>query len=140
MLTIFGRPHARGGFCDGVSRRDFLTVGGTLFGGALALPNLLAAEARSGLRTSHRAVINVFLPGGPPHIDMFDMKPDAPKEVRGEFNPIKTNVPGIEICEHFPLLAKMMDKFAIIRSLVGSSGDHDAHQCMTGVRREPAKA
>jgi hypothetical protein len=139
MLTLFGRPHARGGFCDGVSRRDFLTIGGTLFGGALALPNLLAAEAKAGLRTSHKAVINVFLPGGPPHLDMYDLKPDAPDSVRGEFKPIKTNVSGIEICEHFPNLAKMMDKFIIIRSLVNSSGDHDAHQCMTGVRRDPAK-
>jgi hypothetical protein len=138
MLTIFGKPHGRGGFCDGLSRRDFLTVGGTLFGGALALPNLLAAEAKSGVKTSHRAVINIYLPGGPPHIDMFDMKPDAPKEFRGEFDPIRTNVTGIEICEHFPLLAKMMDKFVIIRSLVGNSGDHDAYQCMTGRPRTPA--
>jgi hypothetical protein len=137
MLTIFGKPHRRGGFCDGVSRRDFLTIGGTLVGGALALPNLLAAEARSGIRSSHRAVINVFLPGGPPHIDMWDMKAEAPAEIRGEFKPIKTSVPGIEICEHFPRIAKMADKFIFIRSLVGSSGDHDAYQCMTGRPRTP---
>ncbi len=137
MLTLFGKAHRNGGFCDGVSRRDFLTIGGTLLGGGLSLPSLLAAEGRSGNKTSHRAVINVYLPGGPPHIDMFDLKPDAPTEIRGEFKPIKTNVPGIEICEHFPLLAKMMDKFAIIRSLVGSSGDHDAYQCMTGRPRTP---
>jgi len=140
MLTIFGKPHSRGGFCDGISRRDFLTVGGTLLGGGLALPNLLAAEAKSGVTSSHRAVINIYLPGGPPHIDMWDLKPDAPVEVRGEFKPIKTNVTGIEICENFPLIAKMMDKFAIIRSLVGSSGDHDAYQCMTGRPRTPANA
>jgi hypothetical protein len=139
MLTIYGKPHARGGFCDGVSRRDFLTVGGTLFAGGLSLPRLLAAETASGTGSSHRAVINVFLPGGPPHLDMWDLKPDAPAEVRGEFNPIDTNVPGIRICKHFPRMSKMMDKFAIIRSLVGSSGDHDAHQCMTGVRRDPQK-
>jgi hypothetical protein len=137
MLTLFGKAHRNGGFCDGVSRRDFLTIGGTLLGGGLSLPSLLAAEGRSGNKTSHRAVINVYLPGGPPHIDMFDLKPNAPTEIRGEFKPIKTNVPGIEICEHFPLLAKMMDKFAIIRSLVGSSGDHDAYQCMTGRPRTP---
>jgi hypothetical protein len=140
MLTIFGKPHRKGGFCDGLTRRDFLTIGGTLLGGSLALPNLLAAEAKSDIRTSHRAVINIYLPGGPPHIDMWDMKPDAPAEVRGEFNPIKTNVTGIEICEHFPLIAKMMDKFAIVRSLVGNSGDHDAYQCMTGRPRTPANA
>ncbi len=138
MLTIFGKPHARGGFCDGTSRRDFLTVGGTLLGGGLMLPNLLAAETQAGIRKSHKAIINVFLPGGPPHLDMFDLKPDAPAEVRGEFNPIDTNVPGVRICEHFPLMAKMMDKFAIIRSLSGSAGDHDAYQCMTGRKKNPA--
>jgi hypothetical protein len=138
MLTLFGRPHARGGFCDGVNRRDFLTIGGTLFGGCLALPNLLAAEAKAGVRTSHKAVINVFLPGGPPHLDMWDLKPDAPKEVRGEFDPIQTSVTGIQICELFPLIAKMMDRFAIIRSLVGSADAHDAYQCMTGRPRTPA--
>ncbi len=139
MLTIFGKPHANGGYCDGVSRRDFLTVGGTLLGGGLMLPNLLAAEKRQGVTSSHKAVINIFLPGGPPHLDMWDLKPDAPVEVRGEFKPIKTSVPGIEICEHFPLIAKMMDKFAIIRSLSGSSGDHDAYQCMTGRKKDAAK-
>jgi hypothetical protein len=140
MLTLFGRPHERGGFCDGVSRSDFLTVGGTLFGGCLALPHLLAAEAKTGTKTSHKSVINIYLPGGPPHLDMWDLKPDAPAEVRGEFNPIQTSVTGIQICELFPRIAKMMDKFAIIRSLVGSSGDHDAYQCMTGRPRTPANA
>ncbi len=139
MLTIFGQPSRTGGFCDGVTRRDFLTIGGTVVGGALALPRLLAAEAKAGIKSSHRAVINVYLPGGPPHIDMWDLKPDAPPEIRGEFKPIKTNVPGIEIGEHFPLLAKMMDKFVVIRSLVGSSGDHAAYQCMTGRKPEPQR-
>jgi hypothetical protein len=139
MLTIFGRPHRHGGFCDGLTRRDFLTIGGTLLGGALSLPSLLAAEAQSGIRLSHRAIINVFLPGGPPHLDMWDLKPDAPVEFRGEFKPVPTNVPGIEICEHFPRLATMMDKFTIIRSLVGSHGDHDAYQCMTGRKKDPQR-
>src|SRR4051794_19511850 len=112
MLTIFGKPHRKGGFCDGVSRRDFLTIGGTVVGGAMTLPNLLAADAQAGVRSSHKAIINIYLPGGPPHLDMWDLKPDAPVEVRGEFKPIKTNVPGIEICEHFPRLAAMMDRFA----------------------------
>src|SRR5947207_2485197 len=132
MLTIFGKDHRRGGSCDGVSRRDFLAIGGTLLGGALALPNLLAAEAQSGIKLSHKAVINVYLPGGPPHIDMFDLKPDAPAEIRGEFKPIKTNVPGIEVCEHMPRLAKMMDKFAIIRSLVGARDEHASNICFSG--------
>jgi hypothetical protein len=140
MLTIFGKPNRQGGFCDGVTRRDFLTIGGTLLGGALSLPRLLAAESQAGIRSSHKALINVFLPGGPPHLDMWDLKPEAPSEVRGEFSPIKTNVPGIEVCEHFPQLARMMDRFVIIRSLSGSAGDHDAYQCMTGHRRDPQKA
>jgi hypothetical protein len=139
MLTIFGAPRRNGGFCDGVTRRDFLTIGGTVLGGALALPRLLAAEARSGIKSSHRAVINVFLPGGPPHIDMWDLKPDAPPEIRGEFKPIRTNVAGIDIGEHFPVMAKMMDKFVVVRSLVGSSGDHAAFQCMTGRKPDPQR-
>jgi hypothetical protein len=140
MLTIFGRPHRNGGFCDGVSRRDFLTIGGTMIGGALALPTLLAASSQAGEKLSHKAIINIYLPGGPPHLDMWDLKPDAPDSVRGEFKPIDTNVPGIRICEHFPRIAKMADKFVFIRSLTGSAGDHDAYQCMTGRKREPQKA
>jgi hypothetical protein len=140
MLSLFGKPRRNGGFCDGIHRRDFLTIGGSLFAGGLALPNLLAAEAKLGIRHSHRAIINVFLPGGPPHLDMFDLKPDAPVEVRGEFNPIATNVTGIQICENFPRLAQMMDKCIVIRSIVGSAGDHDAFQCMTGHKRTPQEA
>ncbi len=90
MLTIFGKAHRQGGFCDGVSRRDFLTIGGSVLAGGLTLPKLLAAEATAGRRQSHKAIINVFLPGGPPHIDMWDLKPNAPTEIRGEFNPIQT--------------------------------------------------
>lgn len=138
MLSIFSKPHIRGGFCDGVNRRDFLTIGGTLFGGCLALPNVLQAAAKAGATHSHKAVINIYLPGGPPHLDMWDLKPDAPAEVRGEFNPIDTKVPGVRICELFPKIAAMMDKFAVVRSLVGNSGDHDAYQCMTGRPRTPA--
>jgi len=139
MLTIFGKPRPTGGFCDGMSRRDFLTIGGTLLGGGLALPNLLAAESKTGIRHSHRAVINIYLPGGPPHLDMWDLKPDAPVDIRGEFKPIDTNVPGIQICELFPEIAKRMDKFVVVRSIVGSAGDHDAYQCMTGHKRPQAQ-
>lgn len=135
MLTLLGSA-SRQGFCDRLSRRDFLTIGGTLLGGALSLPRLLAAESKAGIRHTHKAVINVFLPGGPPHLDMWDIKTDAPREIRGEFNPIQTNVPGIEICEHFPRIAAMMDKFIPIRSIVDCSGDHDAYQCMTGRKKE----
>src|SRR5215208_3525001 len=113
MLTIYG-PSSK--FCDGVSRRNFLKIGALGLGG-LALPDLLKAEAASGIRKSHKAIIMIYLPGGPPHQDTFDLKLDAPSEIRGEFRPIATNVPGIEICEHLPKTAQMMDKLAIIRSL-----------------------
>jgi hypothetical protein len=142
MLTIFG-PRSTG-FCDRVSRRGFLRVGTFAMGGAaLTLADLYRAEA-AGLtrsktkpvtgagRLGHKALINVFLAGGPPHQDTFDLKPDAPSEVRGEFQPIATNVPGIEVCEVFPRLARLMDKAAIIRSIVGSTGQHDLYQCNTG--------
>jgi hypothetical protein len=120
-----------GGFCDGVSRREFLRIGGLGLGG-LALPGLLRAEAPSGAGSPHKAVIMVFLAGGPPHQDMVDLKPDAPAEIRGEFRPIPTNVPGLEICEHLPRLARMADKYSIIRTIVGARGEHAAVQCLTG--------
>ena len=123
-------PGSRQQFCDGMTRRSMLKIGGLAMGG-LSLPQLLQAEAASG-RKSHKAVIMVFLSGGPPHQDMVDLKVDAPVENRGEFQPIATNVPGIDICEHLPLLAQRMDRLAIIRSLVGSEGRHAAFQCMTG--------
>ncbi|MBB6048657.1 DUF1501 domain-containing protein [Armatimonas rosea] len=126
MLTIRG---AGGKFCDGLSRRQFLTVGAL---GGLALPQLLAAEAHAGIRSSHKAVILIYLPGGPSHQDTFDLKMDAPSDIRGEFKPIKTNVPGIEICEHLPRLAKMMDKVAVIRSLVGARDEHSSNLCLSG--------
>jgi len=129
MLTIYGNQKAR--FCDGLSRRNFLKIGGLAMGG-LALPQILQAESQLGIRQSHKAVIMIFLPGGPSHQDMFDLKMDAPSEVRGEFKPISTSVPGIQICEHLPQVAKLMDKMVLIRSIVGATGDHYAHQCLTG--------
>lgn len=132
MLTIRGGGSGR--FCDGISRRDFMKIGGLALGG-LTLPELLAAEAKAGIRSSHKAIIMVYLPGGPAHQDMFDLKPDAPAEVRGEFKPINTNVTGIQICEHMPKLAKMMDRFAIIRSLVGARDEHDASICQSGYNK-----
>ena len=128
MLKILG-PKQR--FCDGVSRRNFLKIGALGLGG-LSLPQLLQAEAQSGIRHSHKAVIMIFLPGGPSHQDMFDLKMDAPSEIRGEFRPISTKVPGIQICEHLPKIAARMDKMAVIRSIVGATGDHYAVQCLTG--------
>jgi hypothetical protein len=134
MLTILGDSGRKAGFCDGLSRRGFLKIGGAAMGG-LALNQILALEAEAGIVNSHKAIINIYLPGGPPHIDMWDLKPNAPLEIRGEFQPISTNVPGIQICELFPKIAAMMDKFAIIRTLADSDGGHDAYQCMTGRKR-----
>jgi hypothetical protein len=128
MLSILGRSHR---YCDRISRRSFLQLGGLALGG-LSLPQLLRAEAESGVKNSHKAVIMVFLSGGPPHQDMVDLKPDAPTEIRGEFKPIATRVPGIQVCELLPGIAGMMDRLAVIRSLVGSEGHHSAFQCMHG--------
>ena len=138
MLTFLGggRP-----MNDGATRRQFLAIGGLSFGaGGLSLAGFLRAEAAlgeaagSGPKRSlgHKALINIFLAGGPPHQDMWDLKPDAPSEIRGEFRPISTKVPGIQICEVFPRLAARMDKLAIIRSVVGCEGAHASFQCMTG--------
>src|SRR5438552_3728692 len=129
MLTIYGNQKAR--FCDGLSRRNFLKIGGLAMGG-LALPQILQAEAQLGIRRSHKAVIMIFLPGGPSHQDIFDLKMDAPSEIRGEFKPISTKVPGIQICEHLPLVAQVMDKMVVVRSIVGALDNHDAFQCLTG--------
>ena len=129
MLTIHGHKTAR--FCDGLSRRDFLRIGGLALGG-LSLPEILRAEAGAGVGRSHKAVIMIFLPGGPSHQDIFDLKMDAPAEIRGEFKPIPTNVPGLQITEHLPKLARMMDKCTLIRSMSDCDGRHDAFQCLTG--------
>jgi hypothetical protein len=130
MLTLLGKAARRGRFCDGLSRRDFLMVGGSIAGG-LTLSSLLRAEAQPGRGTTHKSLINIFLPGGPPHQDLWDLKPDAPAEIRGEFKPINTNVSGIQICELLPKLAAMMDKLVVVRSIVGARGPHYAEQCMS---------
>jgi Protein of unknown function (DUF1501) len=142
MLNIAG-PSSR--YCDGVSRRSFLKVGTLSVGAAsLSLADVYRAEAASKdvspSNARHRAVINIFLGGGPPHQDLFDLKPDAPAEVRGEMKPIATNVAGIQICEVFPKLAQMADKLAIVRSVVGARGGHDAYQCTTGFDDKSLKA
>src|SRR5262249_33121652 len=124
MLTV---PCGRcsGKTCDGVSRRHFLRLGGLCVGG-LTLADLLRLEARgdANRRTSSRAVIMVWLEGGPSHIDMYDLKPDAPEEVRGPFKPIRTNVPGMDVCELLPLQARMADRLAIIRGVAFRNSDH----------------
>lgn len=130
MLTFLGQKNR---LCDGVTRRQFLRIGALGVGaGALTLADIYRAEAAAGTGSNHKSVINIFLGGGPPHQDMWDIKTEAPKEIRGEFNPIDTNVSGIQIGECFPQIARIMDKCAVIRSVVGAKDRHDAFQCMTG--------
>ncbi|QDU16376.1 hypothetical protein CA11_42060 [Gimesia maris] len=131
MLKILGSQKSK--FCDQITRRNFLQIGGLALGG-MSLPQILQAENSSNQRKKHKGIIMIFLPGGPPHQDMWDIKVDAPSEIRGEFNAIQTNVPGVEIGDQFPRMAQMADKFAFIRSMVGSDGRHDAFQCLTGQR------
>ncbi len=130
MLTIWSS--GRGTTCDGISRRNFLQVGGLALGG-LSLADLLRLQARAAAPASTKSVIMVYLPGGPSHIDLYDMKPDAPAEIRGEFRPIRTNVPGIEICELMPRQAAIADKLAIIRGFK-TFGNHDSQVLTTGFR------
>jgi hypothetical protein len=133
MLTILGSKHR---LCDGVSRRGFLKVGAFAFGAAhLSLADVLRAESKAGTPTRQKSVINIFLGGGPPHQDMWEIKTEAPQDIRGEFKPIATKVAGLQIGECFPQIAASMDKFAVLRSVVGARGGHDAVQCMTG--RDP---
>src|SRR2546428_4536938 len=127
--------------CDGFSRGSFLKIGAFSFGAAsLSLADIYQAEANQGRTSGHKAVINIFLGGGPPHQDMWDIKTEAPAEIRGEFKPVATKVPGIQVCEVFPKIAALMDKFAIIRSVVGATDDHSSHQCMTGWLRKDLAA
>lgn len=144
MLQILGRNHR---FCDGLSRRSFLRIGALGVGaGALTLPEILRAEALSTggaqagsgstTRKNHKSVIHIFLGGGPPHQDMWEIKTEAPREIRGEFVPIDTKVPGIQIGEVFPRIAQIMDKCAVIRSVVGAVDRHEPYQCHSGWTRE----
>lgn len=129
MLDIKGNSQK---FCDGVSRRNFLRIGALGAGITLAdMLRLQAAQGSVGKPTRTKSAIMIYLPGGPSHMDMYDLKPDAPKEFRGEFNPIATNVPGVQICEHFALQAKMWDKLACVRSIV-SVNEHSDTMVMTG--------
>jgi len=122
------------------SRRDFLRVGALGVGG-LALPDILRLRAATppAERTREKAVIFVYLFGGPSHVDMYDMKPDAPVEFRGEFKPIRTNVSGFDICEHMPLQAKIADKLALVRNLSFNPNFHDPVELFSGFRK-PAEA
>jgi hypothetical protein len=130
MLNIVGGSQR---FCDGLSRRSFLKIGA--FGAGLTLADMLRARAHANpagpTMSSSKAAIMIYLPGGPSHMDMWDLKPQAPVEYRGEFRPIATNVPGVQICEHFPRQARMFDKLACVRSIV-SVDEHSDSLVMTG--------
>ncbi len=122
-----------------ISRRDVLRMG-ALGAGGLTLAGLLQAEAAAGIRNSKKAVIMIYMCGAPSHQDMYDLKMQAPAEIRGEFRPIPTKVPGIQICEHMPQTAAVMDKLVPLRSVYGSpNGAHDSFICYTGrsVRNQP---
>jgi hypothetical protein len=134
MLTVYGQKTR---FCDGISRRSFLQIGGLGLGAcSLGLADIFRHEAKAQTSSGHKAVINIFLGGGPPHQDMWEIKTEAPAEIRGEFKPIATNVTGIQIGEAFPRIARMMDRCVVIRSVVGASGGHDGFQCTTGWRQQ----
>ncbi len=123
-------------YCDGISRRSFVQLGAAGMATA-GLPEILRAKnssAELGRPTKDTSVILVWLDGGPSHMDLYDLKPEAPAEYRGIWRPIPTNVPGFEISELFPLQAKVADKFSIVRSLHHDTGDHfsGAHYMLTG--------
>ena len=130
MLNLLGSTQK---FCDGLNRRSFLKIGA--FGAGLTLADMLRAKAHANRTTSaptvNKSAIMIYLPGGPSHMDMYDLKPDAPMEYRGEFRPIATNVPGVQISEHFPRQARMFDKLTTIRS-IASVDEHSDSLVMTG--------
>ena len=123
MLAIAGRQSR---YCDGLSRRSLLRIGALGMGG-LALPDILKAESQAGKGRGIKGIIMVIMPGGPSHLDMYDLKPDAPVEIRGEFQPIGTNVPGIEICELLPRLAGMADRTLGVHASPGAQGIRHVH-------------
>jgi hypothetical protein len=131
MLTFFNGGAER--FCDGISRRSFLRAGGLALGG-LALSDLLRLKAQGAVAPERRgkSVIMICLGGGPSHVDTYDMKPEAPTDIRGEFRPIKSNVPGMELSELLPQQAKIADKFAVVRSATWEEPDHQRIEIFTG--------
>jgi hypothetical protein len=130
MLSILGRGTK---LCDGVTRRELLRVGGLALAG-LTLADVLRLRAAADPGAGRgKSVIMIWLRGGPSHIDSYDMKPQAPAEVRGEFKPIATNVPGVQVCEHLPRQAQIMDKLAVLRGIQSNDlGDHTPHYILTG--------
>jgi uncharacterized protein (DUF1501 family) len=133
MLTFFNGKSGGGRFCDGVSRRSFLKLGALGFGG-LALSDLMRLRAIGAVNLKRRpkSVIMICLGGGPSQLDTYDMKPDAPAEFRGEFNPIRSNVPGMQMCELLPKQARIADKFSVLRSATWTEPDHQRIEIFTG--------
>lgn len=130
MLSLLGQGTT---LCDGITRREMLRVGGLAFGG-LTLADVLRSRASAGSDTGRgKSVIMIWLRGAMSHIDSLDMKPNAPAEIRGEFQPIATNLPGVQICEYLPKVAQMLDKLAIVRGIKSIDlGDHTPHFILTG--------
>jgi len=128
MLTFLGNKHR---FSDGLTRRDFLRVGGLGLTG-LTLADLLRHRAHGAAPSTSRAVIMVYLAGGPSHIDLYDMKPEAPAEFRGPFKPMATRVPGLQICELMPRQAQIADQLALIRNMQFHCDHHQAWELLTG--------
>ena len=119
-------------FCDGISRRSFVRMGSLAVGG-IGLADLLRNESRAAATAKrHKSVIMVYLTGGIGHQDTFDLKPQAPAEIRGEFKQIATAVPGTAFCEHLPKLSACADKFTVLRSIVGQRDEHSSFQSVTG--------
>ena len=138
MLTVAG---SSSNYCDRINRRGFLQIGGLrgagLGLGGLLLPELLQRRAAAGAAAgtsakSPKAVIMVCLPGGPSHHDTYDMKPDAPENVRGEFRPTATNVPGFDLCDLMPLQTRLADQLALVRSMTFMQPDPQLHAVFTG--------
>jgi hypothetical protein len=133
MLTLWGSQQR---FCDGISRRNFLRAGAL---GGLSLASLLRSEARGAESVGKKSIIYVVLGGGPSHIDMYDLKPEAPDEYRGPFRPIATRLAGVQICEHMPLQAGLMDQLALLRGIQSVENDHFLSEVYTGLPRSAGK-
>lgn len=126
--SMHGQPDF--GSIANLSRRGALRLGALTIGG-VAVRDLLRADSGSAI-SDRKSIINIYLAGGPPHQDTFDLKPHAPKEIRGEFSPIATNVSGVEVCELMPELARRADRFAVVRSLTGMFDEHTPTQSDSG--------
>jgi Protein of unknown function (DUF1501) len=138
MITLLGSPRL---CCDGLTRRETLKAGAlSLLGGFFNLPSLLAMEQARGAaapRARARNVLLLYLQGGPATQDMFDLKPDAPDGIRGEFQPIATSAPGVTVCDHLPKMARWMHKAIVVRSVYHNGGCHNNLPMYTGYDMPP---